>query len=387
MPSISDTKSILTELISIPVLGGQPNARIAGYITDYLKSFDVEVHVWKNSSEDKQCLLCRIGPAVDGGIILSGHMDVVPAEGQPWTVPAFNLTEKDEKWYGRGTADMKGFLACCMAATPLFRKADLKKPVYFAFSTDEEIGCLFGRTLADYIRHIYIERPLFAVIGEASMMQTITGHKGICVAETTVNGSAGHSSRILTEVSAVHVAAQLVQWLEYRMKKLIGEGRVNAQFYPNHSSMHAGRISGGIAPNVIADHCYFQWDVRVIPGDDALDLIADFENYCRELEIEYRKRFPGFKIETRLLHPPVPPLITSPDSELVRILNKINNTTCTSTVAYAAEAGQFSEAGYESVICGPGDIAQAHRADEYVEVSQIEKCLKMMEGIAHYLSE
>ncbi len=377
---------ILSKLVSFPVLGGQSNLSILRYIEGILQDKGIDYQLVFNDEGHKASLHCRIGPAVNGGVILSGHTDVVPVEGQAWDTDPFVLTEKDGKLYGRGSCDMKGFLACCLASVDLFKSAGLKRPVYFAFSYDEEIGCVAAPALVRAINAHYAEKPKYAIIGEPSRMQPIVGQKGICVLETTVHGSAGHSSRIKQEVSAIHVAARLINWLEQKMEALIAAGRTDDRFQPNHSSLHSGIIHGGIAPNVIADRCSFHWDVRSIPADRIEDIIEDFEQHCRNLETELRQRFPGARIETVQHHPPVPPLDTPEDWSVVALARRLSGIQEVATVSYAAEAGQFAEGGFEAVICGPGDIAQAHRANEFIEISQLEKGMEMMKKLAEELA-
>jgi acetylornithine deacetylase len=268
----------------------------------------------------------------------------------------------------------------------MFKNSKLTKPVYFAFSYDEEIGCLAGPDLVKAINKDYSEKPTFAIIGEPSMMQPIVGQKGICVLETTVYGSAGHSSRIKQEVSAIHVAARLISWLEDKMDALIKAGKIDERFNPAHTSLHVGTINAGIAPNVIADKCSFHWDVRVIPGDLIAEIVADFKAYCDEMEVELKKRFSGARIVTEEHHPPVPPLSTALESPMIPLICKVSGSDVLGTVAYAAEAGQFSLGGFETVICGPGDIAQAHRANEFIAIDQLEQCLTMMKKIADEFS-
>ena len=386
MTRLNTAVQILTDLVAFPVLGGESNLTIAAYICKLLENSGIEYHLVKNETGDKTSIHCRIGPASDGGVILSGHTDVVPVKGQAWNTDPFVLTLKGDKLYGRGSCDMKGFLACCLASIELFQQAELKRPVYFAFSYDEEIGCLAAPALAAAINAHYAEKPKYAIIGEPSRMQPIVGQKGICVLETTVHGSAGHSSRIKQEVSAIHVAARLITWLEQKMDALIAAGHTDDRFQPNHSSLHSGIIGGGIAPNVIADRCSFHWDVRTIPADRIEDIISDFERYSRELEGALQQRFPGARIETVQHHPPVPPLDTPEDSSVVALIRRLSGVEQVATVSYAAEAGQFAEAGFESVICGPGDIAQAHRANEFIEVAQLELGLEMLERLAGELA-
>ncbi len=378
---------ILQKLVSFPVLGGMSNLSILEWIKDYLKQHDIDFTLVPNKEQTKASLHCRIGPAVDGGVILSGHMDVVPVEGQDWETDPFLLIEQGDRLYARGSCDMKGFIACCLAALPKIKSASLKRPIYFAFSYDEEIGCLAAPELAQNIKNTYSEKPRYAIIGEPSMMQTVIGQKGIMTCKTVVNGSAGHSSRIKQEVSAIHEAARLIIWLEDYMDNLIDRGDIDSRFTPPHTSIHCGLIEqSGIAPNVIADSCTFLWDVRVIPKNNANTILQNFEAHCREVENRLRPRFTGFKISNEIHHPAVPPLDTNETDDIVSIVNSLTGSSNTQTVSYAAEAGQFSEAGFKAVICGPGDIAQAHRANEFVAKEQLKKCDKFMEQLISWCS-
>jgi len=375
-------ENILEKLVAFPVLGGDSNLSILNWIKTYIESFDIETHLVPNEEGNKASLHCRIGPDVDGGVILSGHMDVVPVEGQEWDTDPFVLTDKgDGKLYGRGSCDMKGFLACCLAALPKMVKADLKKPIYFAFSYDEEIGCLAAPELAKTINTHYNETPKYAIIGEPSMMEPIVGQKGIYILETYVNGSAGHSSRIKQEVSAIHEAMRLMLWLEQKMDQLIANERLDERFHPPHSTIHIGLVNGGIAPNVIANNAYFYWDLRTIPMDDIQNIVDEFEAYCREREQELRTIYSDFNIKTIENHPPVPHLDTKADDDVVDLIKRLSGNSKLNTVAYAAEAGQFANEGFQSAICGPGSIEQAHRANEFIAKEQLEKGLVMIDKL------
>ncbi|MFK8006276.1 MAG: acetylornithine deacetylase [Saprospiraceae bacterium] len=380
---------ILSKLVSFPVLGGESNIPIAEWIENYLKEHGVEFTNVPNEEGNKRSIHCRIGPAVDGGVILSGHQDVVPVEGQTWTTDPFVLIDKnDGKLYARGSCDMKGFLACCLAALPEMQKADLKKPIYFAFSYDEEIGCLAAPELAEHIKSTYTEKPKYAIIGEPSMMQPVVGQKGIVVYKTHVNGSAGHSSRIRTEVSAINEAARLILWLENKMNRLVEDGRTDERFTPPHTSIHCGIFEkSGIAPNIVADKASFNWDCRVIPMDKSTEILAEFKAYCSDLEKCNQSKFADFKIETELDHSDVPPLDTPEHLSIVPLIRELSGVDKLTTVSYAAEAGQFSNAGFETVICGPGDIAQAHRANEFIAKEQLDQGVEFMFRLVKKLSE
>ena len=313
-------------------------------------------------------------------MILSGHTDVVPVKGQAWDSDPFILTKKDGKLFGRGSADMKGFIASCLASLPTFVKADLKKPIYFAFSYDEEIGCLAAPELIEHIKKTYSENAKYAIIGEPSSLEPVIGKKGVCYVLTEVNGSAGHSSGIHKEISAIHESTRLIIWLENKMKEL-SQATQDHRFKPPHSTLHVGQISGGVATNIVADYTRFEWDVRVIPKDDIEAIFNDYFLFCKERELEVRKLFPDFSITNTFIHPPVPALDTKLTDDIVALTQKISGQNSWKTVSYAAEAGQFHEAGYQSIICGPGSIEQAHRANEYTTQEQLNECVKMLQKL------
>ena len=375
-----NVEDILAKLVSFPVLGGDSNLSIIHWIKEYIETFGVATTLVPNKEKTKASLHCRIGPALDGGVILSGHTDVVPVEGQAWDTDPFTLVKKDGKLFARGSADMKGYIACCLASLPTLIKADLKKPIYFAFSYDEEIGCLAAPELIEHIKKTYPENATYAIIGEPSSLEPVIGKKGVCYVQTEVNGSAGHSSGIHKEISAIHESTRLIMWLENKMNLLALE-KQDHRFEPPHSTLHVGQISGGVATNIVADYTRFEWDVRVIPKDAIQTIFDDFFTFCKEREEEVRKLFPGFKITNTLLHPPVPALDTKETDPIVALTKKISGNNTWRTVAYAAEAGQFHEAGYQSIICGPGSIEQAHRANEFTTQKQLDKCVVMLQKL------
>jgi len=381
------TIQILEKLISFPVLGGDSNLSIIKWIKNYIESFDIEVTLVPNAAGTKASLHCRIGPEVDGGIILSGHTDVVPVEGQEWDTDPFQLTEKEDgNLYGRGSCDMKGFIAICLHMLPKMIQANLTKPIYFAFSYDEEIGCLAAPDLVEHFKKAYTEQPKYALIGEPSMLQPILAQKGINIFVTHVNGSAGHSSRIQQEVSAVHEASRLVLWLENKMNNLKQTNKNDVRFEPPHTTIHVGKFTGGIAPNVIADKASFIWDVRTIPTDSMDAIVKEFKEHCNQHETKLKQVFPGFKITTKANHPEVPHLDTHLDKDVVNLIKTVSGSADFKAVSFASEAGQFAQGGFESVICGPGSIAQAHKANEFISKEQLQKGETMFKKIIHEMS-
>jgi acetylornithine deacetylase len=378
-------EQILEKLVSFPVLGGDSNLEIIHWIKEYFEQYDVKTVLVPNDENTKASLHCRIGPAVDGGTILSGHTDVVPVKGQDWHSNPFKLTDKgDGNLYGRGSCDMKGFLACCLAALPEMVKANLKTPIYLAFSYDEEIGCLAAPALIKHLQTTYSEKPKFAIIGEPSMLKPIIGQKSIHIIDVSVNGSAGHSSRIKQQVSAVHEAARLVMWAEQKMNALIEAGNMDERFNPPHSSLHVGQINGGIAANIIADKATLSLDIRTIPKDNGQDIYQDFINHCKIKETELRVVYPDFKISIEENHPLVPSLNTNENAEIVSLIGNLTGNHTWSTVSYASEAGQFANAGYQSIICGPGSIKQAHRPNEFIAKDQLKKGVNMIHALINH---
>lgn len=381
---IQKTIAILKDLVAFPVLGGERNLSIAGYIIDYLEENQIGCHKVINDEGNKMSVHCRIGPAHDGGVILSGHMDVVTTEGQYWTRPKFTLTREGGRLYGRGTTDMKGFLACCLAMVKALKEKTLVKPIYFAFSYDEEIGCLAGPDLARDIKRAYTERPAFAIVGEPTSMRTITAEKGVAFFETEVFSTAAHSSQVRSSLSAIEETTYLIQWLLKKMDDLIDAGNVDSRFDPSHTTIHIGKIRGGTATNIVADHCLFEWDIRNIPKDSIERIKESFEAFCMKRIAKNKTLFPDFNIRTTAKFPIVPGLDTSPNGELVSLVNGFTHTAAPGTVAFASEAGQFSKEGFESILCGPGNMEQGHTADEYIEVTELNSCLHFLDKVADW---
>ncbi len=375
------TLSILEKLVSFPILGGESNLPISRYIEDVLKDSNIGYHHVYNEERDKVSLHCRIGPPVDGGIILSGHMDVVPVDGQPWSRQAFSLSREQNRLYGRGTADMKGFIACCLAMIPYLLRVPLQRPIYFAFSYDEEVGCLAGPALVQNIKETYSEKPAYAIIGEPTSMKTNASGKGIAVFITHVRSSAAHSSEIKKSVSAINEAIILIQWLNSKMEELADEAKSDQRFDPPNTTIHIGTIQGGTAVNIVADSCQFEWDVRNIPADKVADILEEFITFCEQRETINRYINPEFKIQTASKFSIVPSLDTAEEAAIVHLVNQWTNTDIPESVSFGSEAGQFAEGGYQAVLCGPGNMEQGHRADEFVEMEQLEKCIAMLHNL------
>ncbi|NIC37444.1 acetylornithine deacetylase [Halomonas desiderata] len=378
---------MLERLVGFATVSRDSNLELIAFVEGYLDEHGVE-H-WRVESDDgkKANLLARIGPAVEGGVVLSGHTDVVPVDGQPWSTDPFTLIDKDDgKLYGRGTCDMKGFIACALAELPEWLKRGLDKPIYLALSYDEEVGCIgaprmIERLMADH------PRPAAVIVGEPTLMQPVVAHKGATNLRTTVTGRASHSSQIDQGVSAIHVAARLVTKIEDVMSELRAEGRVDEAFNVAHSSLHVGKIAGGTAINIMARECTFEWEIRHLPGDRVEELLGRVNDYAAELEAEMQRRAPETSIVTEALNVTVPALADDNNAQVLDLCRELLGEQPSGAVAYATEAGQFQRAGLPTVICGPGSIRQAHQPDEYIEIEQLAAGTRFMQALGRRLGQ
>lgn len=383
-----NAEELLDKLVGFATVSRDSNLELIAFVEDYLDQRGVE-H-WRIESDDgtKANLLARIGPNVEGGVVLSGHTDVVPVDGQPWTTDPFTLTQgtgdNADRLYGRGTCDMKGFIACALAEVPHWLASDLEVPVWLALSYDEEVGCVGAPRMIEQLmaRH---PRPASVVVGEPTLMQPVVAQKGVTNLRTTVTGREAHSSQVYQGVSAIHVAARLVARIEDVMNELKEEGRVDESFSVIHSSLHVGRIEGGTAINIMARRCCFDWEIRHLPTDDFSELLARVENAARELEAEMHQRAPEASIVTEALTTTVPALADRDNREALTLCHELLDSQDAGAVAYATEAGQFQLAGLPTVICGPGSIGQAHQPDEYIEISQLEAGSRFMQALGKRL--
>ncbi|MDI5891714.1 acetylornithine deacetylase [Halomonas rhizosphaerae] len=376
---------ILDRLVGFATVSRDSNLALIEWVEGLLDTHGV-AH-WRVESDDgrKANLLARIGPAVAGGVVLSGHTDVVPVDGQPWSTDPFTLIDKgDGRLYGRGTCDMKGFIACALAEVSRWVTQELATPIWLAFSYDEEVGCIgaprmIERLLADH------PRPAAVIVGEPTMMHPVVAHKGATNLRTTVTGRAAHSSQVNQGVSAIHVAARLVTRIEDVMAELKAEGRVDEAFNVVHSSLHVGKIQGGTAINIMARECTFEWEIRHLPSDLFEELLARVNDTATGLEAEMRRRAPDAAIVTEALNTTVPALADDNNAEVLALCRDLLDERPAGAVAYATEAGQFQREGLPTVICGPGSIGQAHQPDEYIDIDQLEAGAAFMAALGERL--
>lgn len=368
---------ILSKLISFPSISSASNLDLIAWMEDYLAPFNCYVERVPHPSEPKASLLVRIGPQGDEGFIFSGHTDVVPVDGQPWDTNPFELVQKGDKYYGRGSCDMKGFLACVLANAESWSQLSLKKPIYFAFSYDEEVGCDKAPAIIERIKAQGCTKA-WVIIGEPTSLAPVVGQKGIVNVRTKVKGKAAHSSQILKQgISAVHEGCKFVTYLEKTMHDLIAAGLVDNDYDIPYSSLHAGVIHGGIAENVIAQNCTIDWEIRNLPSQKIEDLFARAKAYQAQL----CAATPGLEFSNEFTTPIVPGLEDSDNQAFLDLVCKHLEHTEKTYVAYASEAGHFQAAGYPTLLLGPGSITQAHQANEWVELTQLARCNELLNAL------
>ncbi len=355
---LDETKSVLRDLVAFDTTSRNTNLPLIEFVADYLSDRGATTRLIPSADGAKANLFCTTGPDIPGGVVLSGHSDVVPVDGQDWSTDPFTLTEANGRFYGRGSADMKGFIACTLAMTTRFTEMDLNRPLHFAFSYDEEIGCLGVGRLIDVIRS-ELPRPAAVIVGEPTGMQIATAHKGICAMTTTVRGREAHSSRPQDGVNAIGAATSLVSYL-YRLCDDLAETARDDRFEPPYTTFNIGQITGGDAINIIARECLLNWEFRPIPGSDPARIIARVEAWVKdELLPRIQATDPSCSIEN-ICEFVVPPL-DAPDGSVAELLaREATGLNSTGTVAFVTEASLFADAGVPAIVCGPGDIAQAH---------------------------
>jgi len=378
-------RDLLTTLVGFDTTSRRSNLALIEWVERYLDGLGVNHRRVPNADGTKSNLLATLGPAEPGGVVLSGHTDVVPVDGQPWSTDPWTVVERDGRLYGRGTCDMKGFLALALAAAPeLARTA--RRPVHLAFSFDEEVGCLGAPLMIEVIRR-ELPPPALVVVGEPTDMVAVNGHKGIATYKVTVTGRESHSSQTQQGVSAVMAAARLMNALTDLSERLEAEADPASPFTPKGATLTIGLVNGGTAHNIIARHCEFVFDLRTPPGLKADAVLKDFRAQVAAMDAALKARAPeaGVVLEKRTDVPPFAPEPNGVAEAFARRLAGDNGPP--RVVAFAAEAGQFQEAGFSTVICGPGSIAQAHQPDEYVEVSQMQRGASFMRRLIEWAAE
>jgi len=383
MSDLGPAREILETLVGFDTTSRRSNLALIEWVEAYLDGHGVPHRRAPNADGTKSNLLATIGPAVEGGCVLSGHTDVVPVDGQPWTSDPFALVQRDGRLYGRGTCDMKGFLALALAATPEILAAKPRRPVHLAFSYDEEIGCLGAPALIEMIKR-ELPAPAFVVVGEPTDMVAVNGHKGIAYFDVTVTGREAHSSLTHLGVSAVMEAVKLMASLRALAERLEREADPASPFTPKGATLTIGVVNGGTAGNILARECRFLFDLRTPPGLDPNEVLAPFFAEAEALDAALKTRAHQAGVSVRR-HPAVPAFAPEPGGAAEAFARRLaGDNGPARAVSYAAEAGQFQRAGLSTVLCGPGSIEQAHQPDEYVEVSQMERGAAFMRRLTEW---
>jgi acetylornithine deacetylase len=376
-------REMLQALVALPTVSRNSNLQLIGFVRDYLEAHGVSAHLVASECGAKANLYASIGPEVEGGVVLSGHTDVVPVDGQDWSSDPFELAERDGRLYGRGTADMKAFIAIALALIPEMER--LERPLHLALSYDEEVGCLGApRLIEALVRHV--PRPQAVIVGEPTSLRVVTAHKSMFIFETHVRGYEVHSSMQDQGVSAVMYAARLINWLAERQRDNRARACPECPFAPAYSTLHCGLIQGGTAQNITARDCRFITDIRTLPDEDPMDYFRALERFAKdELEPEMRLVHPDTGVDFRI-RASVPGFAASEADPAVRLVTQLTGQNATEVVAYGAEAGQFAAAGLSVVVCGPGSIEQAHQPDEYITVAQLDAGTAFVRRLIEHLS-
>ena len=384
MTDLIKTIELMDKLICFPTISSESNRDCIDWISDYLKSFGARCEI-TSETKGKANIFATLGPDTDGGIILSGHTDVVPVEGQNWSTDPFKMKRKNNALFGRGTCDMKGFIAAAMAIVPKYNKLDLKRPIHFAFTYDEEVGCLGARVLVNQLIASGL-KPSACIVGEPTSMRIVEGHKGMCEYTTEFRGVEGHSSQPDRCVNALEYAHRFINKLMEVRLELPAMAPEGSRFDPPYSTSSICACHSGTTHNVIPSQAEVEWEMRVVQRSDREWLRGQMECYVDEvLRPEMKEKsiiadiFETVCIETDGLEP-------EPDSEAVKIVQELTGGNSTEVVAFGTEAGLFSRAGISSVLCGPGSIEQAHKPDEYVTEEQMFSCLNMLERLGSELT-
>ncbi len=365
---------MLRNLVAFDTTSRNSNLELIQYIQNYLDDHGVKSTLVPNAEGTKANLYATIGPDTAGGIVLSGHTDVVPVDGQPWVSDPFTLTDKpDRNLYGRGTCDMKGFIATALSHVPAFQKAKLKVPMHFAFSYDEEIGCLGARSLVEKLMG-NVPRPQAVIVGEPTMMGVGNAQNNGGGLVATFTGVEAHSSMTHLGVSAIHFAGDFIHWLNELQVELAQRKNPLLDTIPNHTTINVGIVNGGTAGNILARECVLNWGYRTLPTDDAWEVQRRAEAYVKDLLLPKMKaRHPDANIELKR-RSFVPGIKPEENEEAAKLALQWTGGNRTYAVPYGTEAGIFRSHGIPTVICGPGDISQAHQPNEFVARSQMDAC-------------
>lgn len=384
--ALENAVEILERLVGFESVSGRSTYGIVGFIQKYLAGHGIESTLSYDEAAERANLFATIGPLVDGGVVLSGHTDVVPVEGQSWSSDPFTLSRKGDRLYGRGSVDMKGFLACVLASVPAFIDAGLKKPIHIAFSYDEEVGGLGMPVLLDCMAKKPF-RPEMVIIGEPTDMKIVTGHKGGFEMRTEITGVAVHSCDPRKGVNAISVATKLIAKIEELGIQRSANPLSDSPYSPPYPTFNIGTIEGGVARNATAGWCHFNWEYRQMPGEDGSETIAEIEAYATHELLPAMKVIDSRADIQNIIEVAVPALDDRNAELAAAFVSSITGLNSRSVVSFGTDGGYFSDADYSTVIFGPGNIARAHKADEYIKMSELAEGLDFLGKVAKRLSQ
>ncbi|MBL9048706.1 MAG: acetylornithine deacetylase [Tabrizicola sp.] len=373
-------REILDRLLAFDTVSSRPNIALMHYVKGLLEGAGLAVTLVPDASVGKANLYASTEPEGQGGVMLSGHTDVVPVEGQNWTKPPFALTETDGRYYGRGAADMKGFVACAVEAMLEAARRPLQVPLHLALSYDEEIGCMGVRSLIDLLESAPV-KPRFCIVGEPTGMQVATGHKGKVALRATCTGREGHSALAPLALNALHLAGDFLGAVRALQAEVAETGLRDGDYDVPYTTLHVGKMSGGVQVNIVPNHAVLDFEIRSLAGEDVAGLITRLEAEAERIVAPLRAEFPEAAIKVERLWD-YPGLGTPSDAEVVRFVKGLTGANGTMKVAFGTEGGLFDQRlGVPTVICGPGSMAQGHKPDEYVSVEQVERCRGMLAAL------
>ena len=381
---LEHTIEILRQLVGFETISGRPTHDIVGYIEAYLNGHGVECSLSFDDAGERANVFATIGPEVDGGVVFSGHTDVVPVDGQIWSSKPFELTRKDGRLFGRGSVDMKGFLACVMASVPVWKTQQLKRPVHVAFSYDEETG---GHGMPVLLKDLAGKtyRPSVVIVGEPTDMKLITGHKGGFEMRTEVHGLETHSSIPFAGVNAISYAARLIDWIDRKGRAFAAAPDPDSPFNPPYLTLNVGIIHGGAAANATAGHCAFDWEFRPLPGQNGHAVLDEMRAFAdEELLPEMRKTHRQAAINI-IVQADVPPLDNRNAALAAAFVRELTGQNSEDVVSFGTDGGYFSDKGFSTVVFGPGSITRAHKPDEFILESELADCLTFLTNAGNRL--
>lgn len=378
------SRELLARLVGFATVSRDSNLELIGFIRDYLAGHGVDSELIYNPQRTKANLFASIGPSDRSGVVLSGHTDVVPVDGQAWSVEPFVLNEREGRLYGRGTADMKGFIASVLAAVPGLVRRELRIPIHLAFSYDEEVGCLGVRPMLERLQQ-RPHKPLLCLIGEPTELRPVLGHKGKLAMRCQVRGAACHSAYAPYGVNAIEYAARLIGKLGEIGGQLARPEHHDPRFDPPFSTVQTGTIKGGRALNIVPADCEFDFEVRTLPEFDAQAVVDELQRYAQD---QLLPQMQAVQADTGIALQPLsayPGLATAADSEAAELLALLSGSRAFGTVAFGTEGGLFHQAGIPTVVCGPGSMDQGHKPDEFISLEQLHACDAMLLRLGDWL--